>query len=191
MGAIDGVTVLISAYVEEHALAPPSIKAIETVKQAYIQKFIMQDIGEIDISHLLTRRRNIENAAAPLYYRDDRRTTCFQTSLIYKDTFRQNFTRRDRMRYLRSIVGKPTWLANYTRPDIGFGTEILQGYLHALSQDHLDAAYGVLLYLADASNLDMVYFPDGSVTTVKGYIDANWTCDIQRKRRSLRVSQCT
>ncbi|CAO1617172.1 unnamed protein product [Parajaminaea phylloscopi] len=83
----------------------------------------------------------------------------------------------------RRIVGKVTWAANHTRPDLSFAAGVLQRHLHAPSQIHLDTALRLLRYIASTLNFELHYMPTEG-DSIEGFSDANWASDVHVKRRS-------
>jgi len=87
----------------------------------------------------------------------------------------------DMGRYQR-LVGKLIYLT-HTRFDITYIIGIVSQFMHAPSEEHMDAVYMILRYLEGAPNKGLLYSKNG-VSNIKGYTDADWAED-QTRRRSI------
>ena len=83
-------------------------------------------------------------------------------------------------RYQR-LVGKLIYLT-HTRPDITYTVGIVSQFMHAPSEEHMDAIYRILRYLKGAPGKGLLYSKNG-VLNIEGYTDADWARD-QTTRKS-------
>jgi hypothetical protein len=75
----------------------------------------------------------------------------------------------------RQIIGKLTYLAGGTRPDIQFSVNRLSQHLATPRKVHLEAAKHVLRYVAGTLNYGITYCPDASGSKgPMGYSDASY-----------------
>ena len=72
-----------------------------------------------------------------------------------------------------SIVGGLLWLANMTRPDIGYISSQLARFLTNPASSHFKAAIRVLLYLRDTAERNLVFSPAAD-RGFETYVDSSW-----------------
>jgi hypothetical protein len=81
----------------------------------------------------------------------------------------------DRAPY-QSAIGELMWLANRTRPDISFATNILARYTKSPTKRHWKGVLRILKYLRGTIDLGLLFRRKGE-TTIKGYADAGYKSD--------------
>ena len=86
----------------------------------------------------------------------------------------------DMGRYQR-LVGKLIYLT-HTRPDITYAVSVVSQFMHAPSEEHMDAVYRILRYLKGAPGKGLLYSKN-DISNIEGYTDADWAGD-QTIRRS-------
>jgi hypothetical protein len=86
----------------------------------------------------------------------------------------------DMGRYQR-LVGKLIYLT-HTRSDITYAVSVVSQFIHAPSEEHMNAVYRILRYLKGAPGKGLLYVKN-DVSNIEGYTDADWAVD-QTTRRS-------
>lgn len=85
----------------------------------------------------------------------------------------------DAGRYQR-LVGHLIYLS-LTRPDITYAVSVINQFMHAPTQDHLEAAYRVLKYLKGYPGKGILYRRYGH-SRVKIYADVDWAGSLTDRR---------
>lgn len=88
----------------------------------------------------------------------------------------------DARRYQR-LVGQLIY-SSLTRPDITYVVSVISQFMHAPTQDHLEATYGVLRYLKGCPGKGILYKRSGHCR-VEVYIDADWVGSVTNHRFTL------
>ena len=88
----------------------------------------------------------------------------------------------DKGRYQR-LVGRLIYLA-HTRPDIAYAVSVVSQFMHAPSDEHMDAVYRILKYLKNAPGKGLL-FSKSHELEVMGYTDADWAGDQTNRRSAL------
>ena len=83
-------------------------------------------------------------------------------------------------RYQR-LVGRLIYLS-HTRPDIAYAVSVVSQFMHAPSEDHMEAVYRILRYLKSAPGKGLL-FSKNDISNIEGYTDSDWAGD-QTTRRS-------
>lgn len=86
----------------------------------------------------------------------------------------------DKGRYQR-LVGRLIYLS-HTRPDIAYAVSVVSRFMHAPSEEHMNAVYRILRYLKTAPGRGLL-FAKSNDFEIEGYTDADWAGD-QTNRRS-------
>ena len=84
------------------------------------------------------------------------------------------------MGWYQILVGRLIYLT-HTRPNITYVVDIVSQFMHAPSEDHMDAVYRILRYLKGMPGKDLLYSKNG-VSNIEGYIDTNWAGHQTTKR---------
>jgi hypothetical protein len=83
-------------------------------------------------------------------------------------------------RYQR-LVGRLIYLT-HTRLDIAYAVSVVSQFMHAPSEEHMDAVNRILRYLKGAPGKGLLFSKTG-VSSIMGYTDADWAGD-QTTRKS-------
>ena len=86
----------------------------------------------------------------------------------------------DKGRYQR-LVGRLIYLS-HTRPDIAYAVSVVSQFMHAPSEEHMEAVYRILRYLKSALEKGLLFSKNG-VSNIEGYTDSDCAGD-QITRRS-------
>ena len=98
----------------------------------------------------------------------------------HKLTIQKNQIPTNKERYQR-LVGRLIYLS-YTRLDIDYAVSVVSQFMHAPSEEHMDAVYRVLRYLKSALGKGLLFTKNGN-QEVNGYTNADWVGD-QTGRKS-------
>ncbi|XP_024172217.1 uncharacterized mitochondrial protein AtMg00810-like [Rosa chinensis] len=80
----------------------------------------------------------------------------------------------------QKLVGKLIYLS-HTRPDIAYAVGIVSQFMHASSEDRMDAVHRILRYLnTNLGKRNM--FSKNNHIEIAGYTDADWACSITDRR---------
>ena len=71
----------------------------------------------------------------------------------------------------QQLVGKLIYLS-HTRPDIAYAVSVVSLFMHALSEEHMNAVYRILKYLKSALGRGLLFSKNG-VHEIEGYTDSN------------------
>jgi len=85
------------------------------------------------------------------------------------------------MGWYQILVGRLIYLT-HTRPNITYVVDIVSQFMHAQSEEYMDAVYRILRYLKGMPVKNLLYSKNG-VSTIEGYIVTDWAGD-QTTRRS-------
>ena len=80
----------------------------------------------------------------------------------------------DKGRYQR-LVGKSIYLS-HTRPDISYAVSVVSQFMHALSEERMEAVYRILRYLKSAPGKGLL-FSKNCISNIEGYTDSDWAGD--------------
>lgn len=86
----------------------------------------------------------------------------------------------DTVRYQR-LVGRLIYLS-HTRPDIAYAASVISRYMHAPSDEHMNAVYRILRYLDGAPGKGLLFLKN-DVSSIDRYTDSDWAGD-QTTRQS-------
>ena len=86
----------------------------------------------------------------------------------------------DKGRYQR-LVGRLIYLS-HIRPDIAYAVSVVSQFMHAPSEEHMEAVYRILRYLKSAPGKCLLFLKNG-ISNIEGYTDSDWAGD-QTTRRS-------
>ena len=86
----------------------------------------------------------------------------------------------DKGHYQR-LVGRLIYLS-HTRPDISYSVSIVSQFIHAFSEEHMEALYRILRYLKSAPRKGLLFSKNG-ISNIEGYTNSDWAGD-QTTRRS-------
>ena len=75
----------------------------------------------------------------------------------------------DKGRY-QWLVGKLIYLS-HTRPNIAYAVSVVSQFMHAPSEEHMNAVYRILKYLKSALGRGFLFFKNG-VHEIEGYTDS-------------------
>lgn len=92
----------------------------------------------------------------------------------------------DKGRYQR-LVGRLIYLS-HTRPDIAFAVSVVSQYMHAPTEEHMEAVYHILRYLKGTPGLGLFFGKDDD-RKIKVFTDADWAGSIQDRRST--TGYCT
>lgn len=155
--------------------------------KAFGERFQIEDLGEakryvgIDIIHnadciRLEQQGALEDAA--IYYQlanSKSRTTPMDTKkILYKATEDEKLTEHP----YRGIVGCLMHPMVWTRPDLAYAVSSLGQFLAYSTEDHWEAATGVMKYANSTKNLGLVY-EKSETWDIIGYCDSDWAGDLQ------------
>ncbi|XP_059635357.1 uncharacterized mitochondrial protein AtMg00810-like [Cornus florida] len=79
------------------------------------------------------------------------------------------------------LVGRLIYLS-HTRPDIAYAVNVVSQFMHAPSEEYMNAVYQILKYLKSALGKRLLFYKNG-VYGIKGYTDSDWVGS-QTDRRS-------
>lgn len=82
-------------------------------------------------------------------------------------------------RYQR-LVGKLIYLS-HTRPDIAYAVSLVSQFMHAPSEQHMEAVFRILRYLKGAPGRG-IFFKKNEHLRVEGYTDSDWAGDITDRK---------
>lgn len=82
-------------------------------------------------------------------------------------------------RYQR-LVGRLIYLS-HTRPDIAYAVGVVSQFMHAPSEEHMNAVVRILRYLKSAPGKGL-FFAKNNHCEVEGYTDADWASNISDRR---------
>ena len=86
----------------------------------------------------------------------------------------------DKGRY-QQLVRRLIYLS-HTRPDIAYAVSVVSQFMHAPSEEHMEAVYRILRYLKSAPGKGLLFSKNG-ISNIEGYTDSDWAGD-QTTRRS-------
>ena len=86
----------------------------------------------------------------------------------------------DNGRYQR-LVGRLIYLS-HTRPDISYAVSVVSQFIHAPSEEHMEAVYRILRYLKSAPGKGLLFSKNG-ISNIEEYTNSNWAGD-QTTRKS-------
>ena len=84
-----------------------------------------------------------------------------------------------------SVIGALMYLANCTRPDIGFSVNLLARYSSAPTQRHWNGIKHILRYLQGTTNMGLFYSKE-SKQQLFGYVDAGYLSYPHKARSQTR-----
>ncbi|CAO1615652.1 unnamed protein product [Parajaminaea phylloscopi] len=197
MGTVqEGKPVIVCTYVDDCLFVSPCERSIGAVKEACVRRFKMEDNGPVTMFCGINVAYDREQGVLRMHQRAylesllsefgiDTNKTAHRVKIPIDRTLPEvsDYDQSIQPTY-RRIVGKITWAANHTRPDLSFAAGVLQRHLHAPSQVHLDAALKLLRYIAATVDYELYYAPSQDSYVIEGFSDANWASDIHVKRRS-------
>ena len=82
-------------------------------------------------------------------------------------------------RYQR-LVGRLMYLA-HTRPDLAYALSVVSQFMHAPSEEHMNAVIRILRYLKSSPGKGIM-FTKGDNLDIEGYTDADWAGSIDDRR---------
>jgi Reverse transcriptase (RNA-dependent DNA polymerase) len=82
-------------------------------------------------------------------------------------------------RYQR-LVGKLIYLS-HTRPDITYAVSLVSQFMHAPSEQHMEAVFRILRYLKGAPGRG-IFFKKNDHLRIEGYTDSDWVGDITDRK---------
>ena len=88
----------------------------------------------------------------------------------------------DKGRYQR-LVGKLIYLS-HTRPDIAYAVSVVSQFMHAPSEEHMNAVYRILKYLKSAPGRGLLFSKNG-VHEIEGYTNSDWARNQTNRRSTL------
>ena len=74
----------------------------------------------------------------------------------------------DKGRYQR-LVGRLIYLS-HTRPDIAYAVSVVSQFMHASSEEHMEAVYRILRYLKSAPGKGLLFSKNG-ISNIEGYTE--------------------
>ncbi|XP_038683083.1 uncharacterized mitochondrial protein AtMg00810-like [Tripterygium wilfordii] len=77
----------------------------------------------------------------------------------------------------RRLIGRLTYLT-LTRPDVSYAVHHLSQFLHAPTDQHLNAAYRVLRYIKSCPGQG-IFFPSTHSSALRAYCDTDWSSTIR------------
>jgi hypothetical protein len=113
---------------------------------------------------------------------DGRKVTCPTTKLLFPGNRDDNDPLSDSITPYRSIIGKLSWIALGTRPDICFVVNMLASAVHAPTPQHYNVALNTIRYLRATSQSELIY-KAWTNNGLIGYADAEWGS--RRDRHSI------
>ena len=78
------------------------------------------------------------------------------------------------------LVGRLIYLS-HTRPDIAYAVGVVSQFMHAPSEEHMNAVVRILLYLKSALGKGL-FFAKNSHLEVEGFTDVDWAGSIFDRR---------
>ena len=187
---LDGITVYVIVYVDDMLIIGTILKAVQRIAEWISERFevrIEQSVTKF-LGILIDRENEtgttkihstlmIENILKRFNMQDAKQiSTPLPTgvNLTSRISSSQDMTSIP----YRQLVGTLRHLANTTRPDISFTTEILSRYLENPQPQHWNASKYVLRYLKKAKTLGIVYNKkEGVRQGLIGYTDSDFAGD--------------
>ena len=88
----------------------------------------------------------------------------------------------DKGRYQR-LVGRLIYLS-HTRPDISYAVSVVSQFMHAPSEEHMEAVYRILRYLKSVPRKGLLFSKNG-ISNIEGYTNSDWAGDQTTKRSTF------
>ncbi|CAO1612674.1 unnamed protein product [Jaminaea pallidilutea] len=184
--------VIMVTYVDDIAMTSPNEEQLVAVKRSLLDKFQMEDKGEIT-----------SFCGIQVNY-DRHQRTLRLSQLPYIEAMLAKFlpsggtsktpldgipAEDDPAPHIRTqyqqIVGKIMWLANHTCPDLAFAASVLARYMSTPTMRAFEAAMRCLRYVNLTKDLSLLYSPSDAADNLnQAYSDANWASDNTVKRKS-------
>ena len=188
-----GIVYLLT-YVDDGLLAARSKQAVLSAKALLMEMFETRDLGEASLFLGMAIERDRSQRSIKLHQgravsdllakfgleKANFRSTPLAPSLKLTAAEGKLLQGQDKKDY-PSLVGSLNYLAVCTRPDISFAVGVLSRYLASPTTEHMQAAKGVLRYLAGTANHGLHYGAHGD-ETVTGYCDADMGGDLDTRR---------
>lgn len=171
-----------------------ALPLLKEIKSMFTNRFNMKDLGEATtiLNMAITRDRQAGTLrlAQPGYIHDmltffsmnNCRTTAtpLETSISLP---KLTATPADAMRLpYRQAVGKLTYAATATRPDIAFATGFISRHMSAYSTEHWAAVKRILRYLNGCENFGLLFRKSEGGLNLQGYADADWGGDKEDRK---------
>lgn len=179
-------------YVDDILVASKSLPAIDSIKHKVKKAFNIHDIG--DATFFLGMEIERDRAARKLKLAQHRMTEELLSKYGLTDANSRTTPMHHATKLLRAtdtdvlytgpphyneLVGSLLYLSVCTRPDIAYAVGALARHMASPTDDHWQAAKGVLRYLAGTANLGITY---GPAETMHGYCDADYAGDNDTRR---------
>jgi len=179
---------IIFIYVDDLLIFCPH-HLLQDIKQIFTNRFNMKDLGEATnvLNMVIHRNRKAGTLtlSQPGYIKDLLSTFGMEhsrpvatpldpgTSLPKITT---TPTDAEQLPY-RQAVGKLTWAATGSRPDIAFSTSLISRHMSAYNKSHWSAVKRILRYLTGTVYLGLTFQRSPRGMILQGYSDADWGGD--------------
>ena len=193
-------TYLISLYVDDILIAGSNVSVIEDIKQEFMMRYEMKDLGELNhyLGMKITRTTEFIKVDQTQYTKDmlikyaylldgmehRKFDTPMERDLKLQKIDAETETVKQRAYATKfphmNIVGALLYLSINTRPDISFAVGALATFNKFPTYKSCKALLRVLIYLRDTSERGIQF--TGSDFILSGYSDADWGGDLESRR---------
>jgi len=77
--------------------------------------------------------------------------------------------------HYQRLVGRLIYLS-HTRPNLAYGVSVVSQFMHAPSEEHMNAVYRILRYLKNAPGKGLLFLKN-DVLNIERYTDSDWARD--------------
>jgi len=185
----DGKVATLIVYVDDMILTGDDFEEMRTLQEYLSAKFKMKDLGQLKyfLSIEVARSKQGISLSQHKYVLD----LLSETGMLACKPVETPIQINHRLRILpdqiptdigwyQRLMGKLIYLT-HTRPDITYVVGIVSQFMHAPSEEHMDAVYRILRYLKGASGKGLLYSKNG-VSNIEGYTNVDWTGDQTTKK---------
>lgn len=197
IGQIHSDIVIIIVYVDDLLVASRNLNVLNTIKSKLCKKFKMKDLGQVSnilgmhVEHQgATGRINISQEAYVkrvierfgMTHANAVSTPMEAGVKLLREDEASSQEEKDEMKQVpyRELIGSLNYLANTTRPDLAFVTNVLSRFCANLGSIHWRAAKHVLRYLIGTSTFGITYIK--SEKPLQAYVDSDWGGNIDDRR---------
>ena len=178
-------------WVEDLVIAGNSQTEIDKLKSSLESKFKMDDRGDLEWflgMRILKTEKGInldqekytQNILEQFNMQDCKPSKTPAENNLKLEVAQEDSVRVDSHEF-RSLVGSLFYLANQTRPDIMWITNVLSRFMNDPTVEHFNAGKRVLRYLQHTKSLRL-FFPSTNNSTLVGETDADWSGDVNDRR---------
>ena len=179
-----GKTTALIVYVDDMVVTGNDPEEITKLQKLLAAEFELKDLGQlkyflgIEVSRskagiTMCQRKYVLDLLAETGMLDCKPTdTPIETN--HKLSIHEDQVPVNREKY-QKLVGKLIYLA-HTRPDIAYAVSVVSRFMHAPSEDHMNAVYRILKYLKSSPGKGL-FFGRNQELEVSGYTDEDWAGD--------------